>query len=110
MTSFNPDTEAESNDYVLISSANSHEIRVRWKSAGLYFLEVTETDITGCTNRKVMVVTVWSDTIIVSAPIAHDDNDTTEYQTSVNIDLLANDEDPQQDIDPLSLQIMQKSC
>ncbi|KJF44341.1 T9SS type B sorting domain-containing protein [Draconibacterium sediminis] len=58
LTSFNPDTEAESNDYAITSSANSNEIRVRWKSAGLYYLDVIETDLTGCTNRKVVMVTV----------------------------------------------------
>jgi gliding motility-associated-like protein len=106
LTSFNPDTEADSNDFTFIPSANSNEIRVRWNKAGLYYLDVIETDITGCTNRKVMVVTVWSETVIVSAPIARDDYDTTEYQTSVIINLLANDEE-QQTLDPLSLQILQ---
>ena len=60
LTSITPDTDAESSDYALTSSANSNEIRVRWKSAGLYYLDVIETDITGCTNRKVVVVTVLS--------------------------------------------------
>lgn len=62
LTSFNPDTEAESNNYTFISPTNSNEISVRWKSAGLYYLDVIETDNTGCTNRKAMVVTVLPNT------------------------------------------------
>ncbi|WP_297097685.1 gliding motility-associated C-terminal domain-containing protein [uncultured Draconibacterium sp.] len=62
LTSFNPDTEAAANNYTFVGSSNSNEITVRWKSAGLYYLDVIETDISGCTNRKVVVVTVLSTT------------------------------------------------
>ncbi|QIA06374.1 hypothetical protein [Draconibacterium halophilum] len=58
LTSFNPDTEAVANDYTFISSANSNEISVRWNQAGLYYLDVVETDITGCINRKAIAVRV----------------------------------------------------
>ncbi|WP_319500450.1 gliding motility-associated C-terminal domain-containing protein [uncultured Draconibacterium sp.] len=69
-------------------------------SAGTYYLQVT--DIFGCTASDSVVVSRF-----ISAPIARDDYDTTEYRTAVTIDLLANDESPQQELDPLSLQIMQ---
>ena len=69
-------------------------------SAGTYYLQVT--DMFGCTALDSVVVSRF-----ISAPIARDDYDTTEYQTSVTIDLIANDEDQRQGLDPLSLQIMQ---
>ncbi len=69
-------------------------------SAGTYYLQVT--DIFGCTATDSVVVSRF-----ISAPIVRDDYDTTEYRTAVTIDLLVNDEDPQQELDPLSLQIMQ---
>lgn len=69
-------------------------------SAGTYYLEVT--DIFGCSSSDSVVVSRF-----ISAPIARDVYDTTEYQKSVTIDILANDEDPQGELDPLSLQILQ---
>lgn len=62
LTSFNPDTEAATNNYTFIGSVNSNEISVRWNKAGLYYLDVIETDNTGCTNRKVLMVSVFSST------------------------------------------------
>ncbi|HYQ57302.1 MAG TPA: gliding motility-associated C-terminal domain-containing protein [Draconibacterium sp.] len=61
-TGINPEAEADSNYYTLSTSSNSNEIRIRWNKAGNYYLDVIETDITGCTNRKVAVVTVLSKT------------------------------------------------
>ncbi len=57
---FSPDIEADPNDYTFTSSANSHEVSVQWNRAGIYYLNVVETDIGGCTNRKVLAVNVVS--------------------------------------------------
>lgn len=65
LTGFNPDAEADPNDYSFIPSSNTNEIGVRWKSAGIYYLDVIETDITGCTNRKVVAVKVNSNNRII---------------------------------------------
>ncbi|WP_167610986.1 gliding motility-associated C-terminal domain-containing protein [Maribellus sediminis] len=54
----NPDTEADTADYDFTTNVNRNEVTVLWKTAGMYYLNVSETDITGCTNRKVMVVNV----------------------------------------------------
>lgn len=55
---FSPDTEANPNDYTFSSSGNLNEISVIWHKAGLYYLDVIETDGSGCTNRKALVVNV----------------------------------------------------
>lgn len=60
LVDFGPDTEANPNDYTLMSSNGSDEIRVRWEKTGWYYLDITETNITGCTNRKVLPVNVVS--------------------------------------------------
>lgn len=57
---FSPDTEANSNDFTFTSSNGTNQVSVRWNSIGLFYLNVTETDITGCTNRKALVVNVLS--------------------------------------------------
>ncbi|MDX8337957.1 gliding motility-associated C-terminal domain-containing protein [Draconibacterium sp. IB214405] len=67
---------------------------------GTYVLTIT--DSYGCTSIDSVVVSR-----LITAPIARDDYDTTEYKTSVTIDLLANDEDQQGDLDQASLQILQ---
>ncbi len=67
---------------------------------GMYYLEVTDTF--GCTS---------SDTVNVSrltyAPVAVDDYDTTSYKTEVKIAVLDNDIDPDNNIDSLSLKVIQ---
>ena len=57
---FSPDIYANSSDYSFTTVNGSHEISMRWNTPGLYYLDVTETDITGCTNRKVLAVNVVS--------------------------------------------------
>ncbi len=59
---FSPDVNANSGDYSFTTSNGSHEISVQWNTTGLYYLNVTETDIAGCNNRKVMAVNVVSNT------------------------------------------------
>lgn len=68
--------------------------------AGTYYVEVT--DFYGCTASDSMTVS-W----VFYAPIANDDYDTTAFQTAVNIPVLANDEDPNGDLDPTTLAIVQ---
>jgi len=60
LTDFSPDTEANPVDYSFISSNGSYQIQIHWNKAGWYYLNVTETDITGCKNRKVLAVNVIS--------------------------------------------------
>ncbi|WP_346859139.1 gliding motility-associated C-terminal domain-containing protein [uncultured Draconibacterium sp.] len=60
LVGFSPDTEANPNDYLFTSDNGVYQIGVRWYKSGLYFLDVTETDQTGCTNRKALVVSVIS--------------------------------------------------
>uniref|UniRef100_UPI00321653AB gliding motility-associated C-terminal domain-containing protein n=1 Tax=uncultured Draconibacterium sp. TaxID=1573823 RepID=UPI00321653AB len=69
-------------------------------SAGIYYLQVT--DLYGC---------VATDSVIVSwvsySPVATDDYDTTAFQTGVSISVLDNDYDPDGNLDPSSLSIVQ---
>lgn len=60
LVDFSPDTGANSGDYSFTSSNGLNEINVRWNTQGLYYLNVTETDLSGCTNRKIMAVNVVS--------------------------------------------------
>lgn len=57
---FSPDTDAGNGTYQFESSNGTHQIQVRWNTPGIFYLDVTETDITGCTNRKVLAVNVLS--------------------------------------------------
>ena len=61
LTGFNPDNEANPGDYGFISASDQHQVTVRWNKAGLYYLEITETDLTGCNNRKILSVNVMAD-------------------------------------------------
>ena len=58
LTGLRPDAEANSNDYIFSTANGTHQITVQWRAAGWYYLDVIETDITGCTNRKVIAVHV----------------------------------------------------
>ena len=66
--------------------------------AGTYYLGVI--DRFGCTSVDSVKVGLLS-----QAPVAQNDYDTTAYQTEIKIRVLANDYDPENDIDPLSLNI-----
>ncbi|WP_319591608.1 gliding motility-associated C-terminal domain-containing protein [uncultured Draconibacterium sp.] len=58
LTGLRPDAEANSNDYIFSTANGTHQITVQWRAAGWYYLDVIETDNTGCTNRKVIAVHV----------------------------------------------------
>ncbi len=57
---FSPDTEAPPDDYVLTAPPGAGTAKVRWNHTGLYYLRVTETDVGGCSNTKVLPVNVVS--------------------------------------------------
>ena len=61
-SSFSPTIEAPPDDYEIIGPANMDNIRIRWLNAGIYYLKITETDMTGCENLKVSPVKVISST------------------------------------------------
>ncbi len=65
---------------------------------GTYLLEIT--DAFGCTDSDSVKVGM-----LTHVPVAADDYDTTGYRTTVKINVLENDTDPDNDIDPLSLTI-----
>ena len=58
MIDFSPDTEANPNDYTFTTSNGLNQINVQWNKVGLYYIDVIETDVTGCVNRKAMTVNV----------------------------------------------------
>ena len=53
-----PNTEAPPDDYIFKTSNGTNTIQVQWKNAGIYYLQVTEADISGCENTKVLPVNV----------------------------------------------------
>ncbi|MDO8952756.1 MAG: Ig-like domain-containing protein, partial [Draconibacterium sp.] len=57
---FSPDIKAPPDDYEIIESAVADKIQIRWLSAGIYYLKVTETDLKGCENLKALPVRVIS--------------------------------------------------
>ncbi len=65
---------------------------------GTYVLEVT--DKFGCMNSDSVNVG-----LLTYAPVAENDYDSTRYQTTVKIDVLRNDYDPENDIDSMSLSV-----
>lgn len=57
---FNPETKPNSDEYVFTTPNGLNQIGVRWNKSGLYYLDVMETDASGCVNRKVILVNVIS--------------------------------------------------
>jgi gliding motility-associated-like protein len=57
---FSPDINAPPDDYKLLTSNGLNIIQVQWNNSGLYYLKVTETDLKGCENLKVLPVRVIS--------------------------------------------------
>jgi len=66
---------------------------------GVYYIEIT--DEFSCTKSDSVLVSVYA-----NVPIAVDDYDTAAYQTVVAIDVLANDSDPDNNLDPGSISIL----
>lgn len=65
---------------------------------GTYILRVT--DLFGCVDTDTVNVG-----LLIHAPVARDDYDTTEYRSAVKIHVLNNDYDPDNDLDSLSLSV-----
>lgn len=63
LVSFNPDVEANPGNFTFTSSETNSQVSIRWNNTGLYFLDVTETDYSGCINRKVIAVQVLESNI-----------------------------------------------
>ena len=51
-------TEANDEVYLFTTPNDSYQISVQWNKTGLYYIDVTETDISGCVNRKVISINV----------------------------------------------------
>lgn len=66
LVDFNPDTEANPDNFTFTSSETDSRVSIRWDKPGLYYLDVIETDISGCTNRKAMAVNVLSNNRSIS--------------------------------------------
>lgn len=58
--SFNPDIPAELSEFHFTGSDDTDKVTVHWTRAGIYFLKVSETDVSGCSNVKALAVTVIS--------------------------------------------------
>lgn len=58
VTQFAPVVDANPNDYRFVSEPNLHEVGIVWNTPGRYYLLLTETDASGCTNAKAVSVLV----------------------------------------------------
>jgi gliding motility-associated-like protein len=58
--SFNPEIEADPTEFYFTASETTNLVTVHWLRAGIYYLQVTETDISGCTNTKALAISVVS--------------------------------------------------
>lgn len=54
ITQFNPLVPADSSAYNFIGENNLNNVTIHWKMAGRYYIMVTETNASGCTNSKVL--------------------------------------------------------
>ena len=79
-------------------------VLIKWQIAGTYFLNVTGFNENGCSNMKVFRVVVSENHF----PVAIDDYVSTNWFKNIRIDLLSNDFDAKNDIDPSSLKILTK--
>jgi gliding motility-associated-like protein len=91
LVGFSPDTEADPNDYLFTSDDGVYQIGVRWNKSGLYFLDVTETDPAGCTNRKTLAVSVISNnrSIAFNSSSSSDCYNNSDNSFSVPVRILA---------------------
>lgn len=58
MTATLPYVDADASAFVVVGPSDQNQINIKWNTAGLYLLVVTETDFTGCTNKKALAVQV----------------------------------------------------
>jgi len=79
-------------------------VRLKWESAGIFFVTVTGFNQHGCSNTKVIQVMVNDKHV----PVANGDYYTTDWLTSIRINLLNNDFDTGKDLDTASLKILTK--
>ena len=63
---FSPDEEAPPDDFLITASPGTSTAKVHWNRTGLYYLRVTETDVGGCSNTKVLPVNVVSNNRTIS--------------------------------------------
>lgn len=55
---FQPVIEANTNNYNFVNGNNDYETEIQWNAAGQYYLLLTETDASGCTNSKALVIKI----------------------------------------------------
>lgn len=63
---FNPDFEADPSEYYFVNPPDSNDVDIHWAKFGLFYLKVTETDATGCTNAKAQTVSVLPNNRLIS--------------------------------------------
>jgi gliding motility-associated-like protein len=94
----------ESDKVSYLTTKCNPEVLIKWQKSGTYYLSVTGFNQNGCSNTKVFPVFVSEKHV----PVAMDDCISTTWSKSVSINLLSNDFDTGNDIDPSSLQILTK--
>ena len=93
---------SETDKVTYLTTKCNPSVLVKWQTAGNYFITVTGFNENGCSNMKVFQIVVSDNHI----PVAVDDYVSTSWAKSISMDLLSNDYDIKNDIDPSSLRIL----
>ena len=96
--------KAETEKATYLSNPCDSLVTLRWEKSGLFYVTVTGYNQNGCSNSKVFVVVVLEEHI----PLARNDYATADWLKSIRMNVLDNDFDAKDDLDPASLRLVTK--
>ncbi len=93
---FNPDLEADPSEYYFIEPPDSSEVNIHWAKFGMFYLKVTETDATGCTNAKAQAIYVLPNNRLLgfTSPVGNSCFSFIDNSFEVHIDIVDNKGSP----------------
>ena len=94
----------ESDQVTFLTDKCSHAVILKWEKAGIFFLQVTAVNQYGCTNSKIIKISVLENHL----PVANNDYGFTTWIKSLTINVLNNDHDDEDDLKASTLKILTK--
>ena len=94
--------KAETDKATYLSSPCDSMVTIRWERSGIFYLTVTGYNQNGCSNSKVFAVVVLGEHL----PMARNDYATADWLKNIRLNLLDNDFDAKNDLDPASLTLI----